>query len=165
MVIHNFSAWYGGYHGHNAITNKMSSQALAYAQGLAGPEMLEGQSTGNAVLDADFAKVKRQQQRALQNNTKKKSKPTKKKQPTKKKPVSKKRKAETLVPALPLLGDLQITCDGCQEDCTAHSYFITKTEEDYCPVCYAKLPKSKKTNSERHANGANVGKKKKKQKK
>ena len=73
----------------NAITNQMSSQALAFAQGLSsGNQMLEsasqGVTTGNVRLDASIAAANRQQN-AIKNVKKKKTK----KKVAKKKPPSK----------------------------------------------------------------------------
>ena len=124
----------------------MSSQALAFAQGLSsGNQMLEsasqGVTTGNVRLDASIAAANRQQN-AIKNVKKKKTlkkvpknkapskskkKATKKKVVTKK--VKKKRKAtelevKTEEQDVLMLGNLTITCDGCSKDCTSKSEYV-----------------------------------------
>jgi len=174
----------------NAITNQMSSQALAFAQGLSsGNQMLEsasqGVTTGNVRLDASIAAANRQQN-AIKNVKKKKTKKktaTKKKAPSKskkkatkkkvvKKKAKKKRKAtelevETEEQDVLMLGNLIITCDGCSKDCSPKSYFIQSAEEDYCPSCFSNITKNKKKTAILQTNGQDVvtkGSKKKKQK-
>ena len=174
----------------NAITNQMSSQALAFAQGLSsGNQMLEsasqGVTTGNVRLDASIAAANRQQN-AIKNVKKKKTKKktaTKKKAPSKskkkatkkkvvKKKAKKKRKAtelevETEEQDVLMLGNMTITCDGCAKNCTKKSYFVQSVEEDYCPSCYKNITKNKKKTAILQTNGQDVvikGSKKKKQK-
>lgn len=58
--------------------------------------------------------------------------PAKKKPPAKKAPA-RKRKAETTSTAA--MGEL-ITCDGCGVNCTARSWHVERSGEDFCSKCH-----------------------------
>lgn len=150
MLIKNFSS---GYMGRNGLALLASAKDLATAQGVSSKKKRPVSKKAAAVVeDSKKPAAKRQPLKEANTNRQVKKRRTSKTakgkepkalvvaKPTKKKAAKKttrKKAAKTKDEEI-----MKIACDGCGEDCTKLSWFMPKTEEDFCIKCHCKNPRT-----------------------
>ena len=133
MLIENFSAGYGSRRNNylgNGLASSASKSDLQIAQGLKAPvsNKLKCKRKQKASKKSVPAKRRKTSKRSTSTPTTKKNKDGNVKQ------ERRKQKAKVLKGT-----SYKITCDKCGKDCSFKSFFIEKTNEDFCEKCLASI--------------------------